>query len=365
MSAAPALHFIVPVWGERYVRLFIDYCLPAQLAPGNIPSLTRQNGHRYRIFTTRADHAHLEASPAFRALKDAISVSVEFIDPVLGATDADASGAKYRIKSDCYRDAICYAAPLGAAVVALNADILLANGFVRSVVDLLARGVRVIEVPGPRGLCEPIGQELVARFRDSTGTAIAIDPVELSALWLRNLHPQLEMHYVEGPEGGVFHPSHLYWLIGQEGVIIRGFHLYPIVVVPGDSAIHISTTIDDDLVANMRLALRERYLAQDSRDMFCCELSPPDHFVGQMAERGDLRRYVEFYLSYGSMNLPNLEKEIIISKSAQLGPEWDIPRRRSASFTKHLVSACRAELRRRALRGFLTRARTMLTRSNQ
>lgn len=55
-----------------------------------------------------------------------------------------------------------------------------------------------------------------------------------------DMHPQLSMHFVEGPEGAPFHPSHLYWPVGEEGVVIRGFHLYPIVIDPRDSAVAFS-----------------------------------------------------------------------------------------------------------------------------
>lgn len=359
MRAAPALHFVVPVWGESYVDVFLNYCLPAQLSPGNIQALG-EGGHRYQIYTSHADHERLQASPAYQALQRAIPVSVEFIDARL----SPASGRpedKYSVKSDCYRDALVRAAAVRAAVVTLNADILLADGFVRSVLDLLSQGKRVIEVPGPRGLRDPIGKALLARFRSADGPAISIQPVELSALWLQHLHPQLAMHYVEGPEGGSFHPSHLYWLVGDEGVIIRGFHLYPIVTDPQDRAVRISTSIDDDLVANLRLSPDLVYLAQDSREMFCCELSPPEHYVGQMANRGDLHRYVEFYLSYGTANLRNLRKEIIITRSRKLGPQWAARRRQSALFTKRLIRACEAEHRRQLVHAWLARVGSAVT----
>ncbi len=350
MRDAPPLHFVVPVWGERYVGVFLDYCLPAQLSADNIPALGGAGVNRYVIYTTHADHHRLVAAPAYLALQRMISVSIEYIDSMLTTSGDAPAMEKYQVKSECYRRALICAATAGAAVIALNADILLANGFVRSVIDLLARGKRVIEVPGPRGLLDPIGRALISRFRGADGVSISIEPTELSALWLANMHPQLEMHHVEGPAGGVFHPSHLYWLVGEQGVIIRGFHLYPIVTEPRDSAIRIGSSIDDDLVANLRLSPDDSFLAQDSRAMFCCEMSPPEHYVGQMAERGDLRRYVEFYLSYAKDNIKNLEKEIIISGTTHLGPEWAVRRKQSALFIKRLLRSYNNERRRRVQR---------------
>lgn len=352
MDVAPSLHFVVPVWGESYVHTFLDYCLPAQLSPDNIPALGGGSGNSYTIHTTSSDYDLIAGSPSFRALQQVCAVTVEFLDSDLSSADDLAAYGKYRVKSKCYRHALLRAAEHHAAVVALNADILLANGFVRTALGLLARGKRVIEVPGPRGLRDPIGRTLVSRYRGADGTSICIEPTELSALWVKNMHPQLRMHFVEGPNGAPFHPSHLYWIVGEEGVVIRGFHLYPIVIDPRDSAVRFSTTIDDDLVGNLALSQDEVFLARDSRELFCCELSPPDHYVGQVACRGDLSRYVDFYLSYARDNIRNLEHEIIISGVRDLGPEWGIRRKQSANFTRYVLRRYQAEIRRRELKAF-------------
>jgi len=348
MGIAPSLHFVVPVWGEGYVQTYLDYCLPAQLSPGNIPALGIGRGHRYTIYTTRSDYERMAGAQSYRALQQMIAVTVEFLDATLSVKPDAQAVDKYRVKSECYRHSLKRASEDGEAVFALNADIVLANGFVRTAVDLLANGKRVIEVPGPRGLRDPIARTLISHHRASDGASISIEPTELSALWMRNMHPQLKMHFVEGPKGAPFHPSHLYWAVGEEGVIIRGFHLYPILINPTDCAVEFNTTIDDDLVGNLGVTPDEVFLAQDSRDIFCCELSPPDHYVGPMASRGDLNRYVDFYLSYARRNIWNLEHEIIVSGVRDLSPQWDIRRRQSARFTGKLLKRYHAESRRRA-----------------
>ena len=351
MRVAPPVHFVVPVWGESYVRTFLHYCLPAQLSPDNIPLLSADRGDRYIIYTTPPDRALMEASDSYRALQRIIPVTFEFLDLTLF------DGEKYQCKSECYRKALQQAITCNAAVIALNEDVLFANGFVRAILGLLCSGKRVIEVPGPRGLRDPIAKVLDSDFRGTDGISISIEPIELSNLWLKNLHPQLEMHYVEGPEGETFHPSHLYWLVGEEGVIIRGFHLYPIVIYPGDRSINFNGTIDDDLVANLGVTQEEKYLAQDSRELFCCELSLPETNVGRMAGRGDTRRVVEFYLSYSRNNIDNLRKEILITGVPDLGDIWKVRRKQSARFTKHLLRQYNAEVRRRAMRAAFTRVR--------
>jgi hypothetical protein len=343
------LHFAVPVWGAGYVETFLAYSLPSQLSGGNIGALPRGEGHSYVVTTRRSDHARMQAHPAFRALHDRIDVQVEYVDEALAAPDAATAEGKYRIKSDAYRRALQRARERGWAVVALNADIVVADGFVKTVLAELCRGKRVIQVPGPRGLLERIGPALVAGHHGSDSVSISIAPAKLSKLWLQHIHPLLDMHFVDGPAGSAFHPSHLYWRVGGEGIVVRGFHLYPIVVVPGRAQARFGTTIDADLVGNMRLRRGEVFLATDSRQLFCCELSPASYTMEGICGRGEVDRYLEFFMAYPEGNLRNLEREILITGEAHLGPQWDMRRKESADFAARLVADYRRALVRRGI----------------
>jgi len=35
----PKVRVLVPIWGKRYIKQFIDLALPSFLAPGNLPAL--------------------------------------------------------------------------------------------------------------------------------------------------------------------------------------------------------------------------------------------------------------------------------------------------------------------------------------
>ena len=58
-ASTPATRYdvVTAVWGEEFVTLFLDFCIPNQLAPGNLAALP--SGSRYRIFTTAADAQQL------------------------------------------------------------------------------------------------------------------------------------------------------------------------------------------------------------------------------------------------------------------------------------------------------------------
>jgi hypothetical protein len=50
-----ALQVIVPVWGKRFVRDFLDVALPLHLSPENVPALVRRPGSAYVVYTCQRD----------------------------------------------------------------------------------------------------------------------------------------------------------------------------------------------------------------------------------------------------------------------------------------------------------------------
>ena len=72
-------HVITNVWGDRHTGIFLRTTLPNVLSAGNLPALAAAHKVRYRIYTTPADRAQIEASTAGQSL--ASLVEVEFVTP--------------------------------------------------------------------------------------------------------------------------------------------------------------------------------------------------------------------------------------------------------------------------------------------
>lgn len=294
------LYFAVPVWGDSYVDVFVQTALAAQLAPNNLPALPHLQYCRYNIYTTHRDAARLRAQPIFTRLATLVETEIHFIDSSMdGIGDLLSRFNRYEVKSECYRHSMREAVDANAANVLLNADIVLCDNFLLHAVELLKSGKRVIEVVGPRAFRAPVEAILHERFRAGDGLAITISAQELAAIWVEHIHTMSRIHFWEGDTAAPFHPSHLYWRAGRRSVLARCFHIYPIVFLPNASNADFRVTIDDDLVARARLKRRESYVAVDSNELFCLELSPADHWVGTPGKRGDIASTANFYLRYG------------------------------------------------------------------
>lgn len=362
------LFFAVPVWGEAYVDVFVRTGLAAQLAPNNLPALPHLRDCCYNIYTTHPDVDRLRTSPAFERLASLVKTNIHFIDTSTdGIGDFITSSNRYETKSECYRHSMLQAAKARAANVLLNADIVLCDGFLSRTVKILASGKRVLEVVGPRALKLPVETILQERFRDADGIAIAVSPRQLATIWVDHIHPMSSIHFWEGSASAPFHPSHLYWRVSRHSILVRCFHIYPIVFFPRNPA-EFHTTIDDDLVARTCPDLRDTYVATDSDDLFCLELSDEGHSVGTPGERGNIGSTINFYRSYGlARNFKLLRYRIRIAGADEEALAWKQAFRKSDRIVFRIY--CEAFLRLpwqlllRCLRRAAHRARCWVARS--
>lgn len=285
------IHIITPVWGTEYTRSFVDIALPSLLAEGNIPVLQDMPGSRYNIYTSDEDRRTIEASPAYQTLLRYVPVSFHPIRAV-----RDRIENQYVVQSDSYRRGIREADAADAAMLFINADIVVANGGVSSLVAALQSGKRAVMALGYRVNGPAVAASLVERFRSADVSTITIAPRDLVALSLPNLHPISKAHLVHG-EGEGLHPAGLFWRVGENGLLAHCFHLHPVLVYPEKKQASFSTTIDEDYLNSACPNSDDIHIVGDS-DQFCaCELSDPNRRIGTMprtGDRSDLARWAFF-----------------------------------------------------------------------
>ena len=147
--------FALVVWGEDYVRDFLDYSLPTLLADGNLTNNPAIDGSRFQVLTTKRDFEQLVASPLFQRLQQ--TLPVDFVQ-----LDAVRAGNKYRTASRYQMEAIRRSEDYDA-VALLYPDIVWARGAIRYAVDQLASGALAFFSPGPTVLPEPLKTALAAQ----------------------------------------------------------------------------------------------------------------------------------------------------------------------------------------------------------
>jgi hypothetical protein len=54
-----SVKLLLPVWGHRYVRQFLEIGLPTLMAPGNVPALAQSVPSEFEILTSAADEGYI------------------------------------------------------------------------------------------------------------------------------------------------------------------------------------------------------------------------------------------------------------------------------------------------------------------
>jgi hypothetical protein len=259
--------FSVPVWGDRFVRLFLDVSLPSLLSPRNIPHLCGKTGCIFYIYTKPEWVNVLETAPVLARIREIMPVCIEEL-----TTD---TANPYYAMSEGHRRGLEEANRCDAAAMFLIPDHIYADGYVEVLVRRAEMGNRVVTYFGLRTNLEAMIPAVMSQFR--SGHSIVVQPRQLVQLALKNLHFINRQSFVNyrGPD---FVPSCLFVPVGSEGeILVQAFHQCPIMVYPTKKISHFKSTIDSDLVPTLfegEAVERIEHVVTNSDELAAVEMSP-------------------------------------------------------------------------------------------
>src|SRR5262249_55032826 len=144
----PNYKLIVPVWGERFVARFVQFGLPTQLAPGNLPALPAECC-AYHIFTPSAEAETIRRSGSFQRLAGLFPTFIECIDDVY-------RGHAYAAMTECHNRGLALGGGEDSVFVFLSPDSLWADGSFRTMRVQIEEGKRAVLMAGPRVVAETV-----------------------------------------------------------------------------------------------------------------------------------------------------------------------------------------------------------------
>lgn len=284
------LHFITAVWGRAYTDLFLQVVLPNQLSPGNLLYFRDKPGSAtFKIYTTKADAEYIRASRCYAQLAAAMPVEMVHFD------DVDL-GAKYAALIECHRRAIRSADEVGAALVFLSPDAVWSDGTFKRLWELAAAGTRVVMVGSIRVVKETFVPQYLAGYLSAGSCSAAIRPRELVKLATRHLHPLSQSLFWDSEHFGLG-PSHIYWRVGDDGILARCFHLHPLLVNPLVRGLLPKSTVDADYTPLACPDPESLYVSEDSDEIACFEISRREQF-GSFAPNRFSAADTAFYARY-------------------------------------------------------------------
>ena len=139
--------------------------------------------------------------------------------------------------------------------------------------EALARsGKSVVHMSGIRLDRDGVVPELADRYSEERAV-LSLAPRDLVGIGLRHLHPIARSHFFNEYDGGLM-PANLAWSVGDEGVLLRCFHLHPLMVKPQGPLAEFKSTIDDDLALRACPDSSRDYVVTDSDELLAFEMSP-------------------------------------------------------------------------------------------
>jgi len=215
---------ITYAWGKRYVDTLLTLTLPALLAPGNLPYVASEVPCELVILTQRRFFFKFDHHPAIARIRKLCPVRLVTLDDLI-------------VSKDKYGMTLTYAlhrgfSDLGPAMtehwqIFLNADFILADGSLRTVIGHLSHGERIVASPSYCTIAEQVIPELRKHLDVATST-LSISRRELARLVLQHRHTVIQGKTVNQPSFHMRYADQFYWSIDDATLI--GYQM-PVAVV--------------------------------------------------------------------------------------------------------------------------------------
>jgi hypothetical protein len=262
---------LVPIWGYRYIRTFLEVGLPSWLADGNLPAISRMVPTEFVLLTSREDESYLRAHPAFKRLSAICEITVHLIDHLI-------TGNNYSTTITlAYLEAVRATGDemLDTCFLFLVSDYIVADGSFRTVVERVQAGRSGVLV----GNFQVVEEEALPWLTDilqQNPDVLAVEPRELMKWALSHLHPATVANTVNYPLVHNEHTNRLFWRVDNQTLIGRFYLMHMIAIRPELSDFVIGSSCDYSFIPEM-CPSNNVEIVTDSDDYLVIELQPRDH----------------------------------------------------------------------------------------
>jgi hypothetical protein len=283
MRAPPNnIQMLLPVWGERYTRDLLDFCLPSLLAPGNIPALSRLAPCTLVLLTPARNALIVKQSPLWGLLLRYCEVRIEPIDDLVSESSST-------VLTLAYAAAIRQSGEqaLDTCFVPLVADYVLSDGSLLKVVEHIFGGASGVLAGNFQIEREPAVAGLQASKNDAG--VLAVTSRALVEISFRALHQATLAQIVDAGNRYDPHINRLFWRVDGHCMVGRFFLMHMIAIRPETSKFVIAASSDYSLIPELCPSGKIVRMT-DSDDYFVVECQPRgSHLPTKSAGRLDPR----------------------------------------------------------------------------
>lgn len=274
-SAAPppveAVNVLLPIWGLRYVRQFLEFCLPTLLAPGNLPALAAELPCTFTVMTHVDDEAALRSNPAFRRLEQVCDVEIKLIDDLI--TDSNHTTTITLAFARAVRET--GPAMVRTAFIFLVSDYIVADGSLAAVLARIKGGASGVLA----GNFQVVAEDAIPMLRrrlDQGGLEITVKPRDLLKWTLAHLHPATAANIVNFGINHNEHTNRLFWRVDENTLIGRFFLMHMIGIRPEATDFVVGSSCDYSFIPEM-CPSNNVVVLTDSDEYLVVEMQPRHH----------------------------------------------------------------------------------------
>jgi hypothetical protein len=218
------LRLISIAWGDAFVDDYLNCCLPAALAAGNLPALLPHFSCEIVLVTESRQFERIRQHPAYAAADRLCPVRLVSLDDLV-------------VSREMYGIAISYAffrgfEDLGPrmteyVLVFLHADFIAADGSLAALLAHLQRGERLIFAPSYCAVAESVKPLLAARRLAANGV-LSIPPRAMATMILQHRHNTIRAKTINQRFLRLPYMEQFYWAVNES--VLLG-HQLPIALV--------------------------------------------------------------------------------------------------------------------------------------
>jgi len=282
-----AVTMVTAVWGDWHITQLLEMNLPTLLAPGNLPSFTRDRRVVYEIFTRENDRPRLAQSPIINRLRESMEIEFTILAPEL-------LGNPIAAHHHAWEKSRQAAARRRGYVLYLPPDVAWSDGSFQHLAQLLDSGRRAIFMTYLRAESASFTAALRAGPRNADDPLV-ISGRELVGIALQCLHPLMAASLIGSPRIPR-HPEMLFWPIKGEGLSLRVLAREMFLYDPNRFDLNEARLVDGTFDPS------EIHFISDSDDLFAVSLAELGKDIGwhMRRRRADPAEIGRWWLNYDS-----------------------------------------------------------------
>jgi len=338
MNLCRGFHLINAVWGEEYTNFFLNLCLPTQLSPENIPAFKNVERAVYKIYTTAKDAETIFRHPIYSVLSAAIETEIK----IFNFSESYLQNYKHQTLTYCHQHAVVEAYQENCGIIFLVADGAYADGSFKNLIRISKSGKRAIMLCTYRIAKETFVPEFLRLFNPNRELTISASPRELVRLSLKHLHPTTKVLFWQRNGCNSFHPSMLFWSVGDEGLVARSFHTHPLMIIPSRKDVLPYPTIDGKYVSLACPNLEDDvYVVEDSDYIYYAELSNSEMYPEHIRPQGITNEEeVACWMTQATdiFHRYCFQHHKILHHANDITPEWEIIKKETEKVTAKIYN---------------------------